>query len=133
MSCVELFFVLGGRSIFLPALGRCIPKHPPTEEYVRDREGGDAGVGLVGDAEAGVAAGVGIEDKVGTVFAAVVGAEAFPVREGLREDGVEAFFQVGRHVVDGHNHGEEGRLSFFGGWRYRLCLWFHNVLSVPNP
>ena len=94
--------------------------------------GGDAGVGLVDDAEAGIAAGVGVEDEVGAVLAAVVGAEAFPVGEGLREDGIEAFLQVRRHVVDGHNHGEEGRLPFFLGWRYRVCLWFHNMLSVAK-
>ena len=56
--------------------------------------GGDAGVGLVDDAEAGIAAGVGVEDEVGAVLAAVVGAEAFPVGEGLREDGIEAFLQT---------------------------------------
>ena len=77
--------------------------------------GGDAGVRLVDDAEAEVAAGVGVEDEVGAVFATVVGAKTFPVGEGLREDGIKAFTQIRRHVVDRHNHGEEGRLSFFLG------------------
>lgn len=71
--------------------------------------GGDAGVGLVDDAEARVAAGVGIEDKIGAVFAAIVGAKTFPVREGLREDGIKAFPQIRRHVVDRYNHREERR------------------------
>lgn len=71
--------------------------------------GGDADVGLVGDTEAGVATGVSVEDKVGTVLAAIVGAKAFPVREGLREDGIKAFPQIRRHVVDRYNHREERR------------------------
>ncbi len=44
--------------------------------------GGDAGIGLVGDFEAGGAAGVVVEDRGAGVFATVVYAEAFPVREG---------------------------------------------------
>ena len=52
--------------------------------------------------------GVLVEDGEGGVGRAVVHADALPVREGLRTNGIEAFAEVFLHVVDGHDDGNLG-------------------------
>lgn len=75
--------------------------------------GGDTGVALMGDVDARVEAGVGVEEGGTCVGGAVIDAEGFPVSIGLRADGVEALGEVGRHVVDWDDDGEGGGHSSY--------------------
>lgn len=70
--------------------------------------GGDAGVALVGDVDAGVEAGVGVEEGRAGIGGAVVDAAGFPISVGLRAEGIEAFREVRGHIVDGDDDGEGG-------------------------
>lgn len=83
--------------------------------------GGDAGVALVGDVDAGVEAGVGVEEGGAGIGGAVVDAAGFPIGVGLRADGIEAFREVRGHVVDGDDDGEGRRHGVirWGEWRRR--------------
>ena len=83
--------------------------------------GGDAGVALVGDVDAGIEAGVGIEEVVAGIGGAVIDAAGFPIGVGLRADGIEAFREVRGHVVDWDDDGEGGGpgVLWRGEWRRR--------------
>lgn len=83
--------------------------------------GGDAGVALVSDVDAGVKAGVGVEEGGAGIDGAVVDAAGFPIGVGLRADGIEAFREVRGHVVDGDDDGEGQRHGVIrrGEWRRR--------------
>lgn len=83
--------------------------------------GGDAGIALVGDVDAGVEAGVGVEEGGAGIGGAIVDAAGFPIGVGLRADGIEAFREVRGHVVDGDDDGEGGGHGVIrrGEWRRR--------------
>lgn len=83
--------------------------------------GGDAGVALVGDVDAGVEAGVGVEEGGAGIGGTVIDAAGFPIGIRLRADGIEAFREVWGHVVDGDDDGEGGvhGVIWRGEWRRR--------------
>ena len=69
--------------------------------------GADAGVRLVDDAETLVLCGVFVKDCARAISRTVVHAERFPVRKGLRTDGIEALAMIRCDIVDGDDDGEK--------------------------
>ena len=70
--------------------------------------GGDARVRLVDDAEARIPRRVPVQDGGGAVRAAVIHADRLPVREGLRQQAVQAAREEGFHVVNRDDNGYAG-------------------------
>lgn len=60
------------------------------------------------DSKAIVFRGVFVEDSRRRVRRTVVNADAFPVQKRLCADGIQAFAQIRRNVVDGYDYGDCG-------------------------
>ena len=73
-----------------------------------------AAVGGVHDADPGMPGGVGVGERAGAVGRAVVDDHDLQVLVRRREDAVEAFGEVGGHVVDGHHHAHQRPLVLRG-------------------
>ena len=106
----ESFLMEAGQHVRLHGI---VPVHKggpvsPRHGEPRIARGAYAPVVLVDGGETGVLPGVFVQDGSAVVRGAVIDADAFPVRQGLVPDGVQAVPEEGAGTVNGDDDGKKG-------------------------
>ncbi len=96
----------------------------------RVARGAYAPVVLVDGGETGILPGIFVQNGSALVRGTVIDADAFPVRQGLVPDGVQAVSEEGAGTVNGDDDGKKGGHGEKAGWNGISVPFWRRLVSV---